>query len=225
MNKCEKCNVLIYDDTDTCPLCRHVLKKDGTERKNTYPDAIRVTRKFRFIENLVLFLSLVAAVASVWVNLLVNEQFGWHFLWCLIVILGLIYANVALRLAVMGRPGYMFKAISLVILAIMFLVGLDYLTGYRGWALDYVFPGGILLVDVAIVVLMIVNHRSWQSYMMTEIFTIILSIIPVILLAVGIIKFPYLALIALTASVFLFLGTLILGDQRARDEMYRRFHV
>jgi len=29
MNKCKKCNVVILDDTDRCPLCKHVLESDG----------------------------------------------------------------------------------------------------------------------------------------------------------------------------------------------------
>jgi hypothetical protein len=60
---------------------------------------------------------------------------------------------------------------------------------------------------------------------MLQILTILMSLIPVILLAVGIVTFPYLALIAFGVSVFLFLGTLIMGDQRAKTELKRRFHI
>jgi hypothetical protein len=47
----------------------------------------------------------------------------------------------------------------------------------------------------------------------------------VILLAVGEVTFSWLAVIACAVSVFIFLGTLIIGDERARTEMKRRFHI
>ena len=48
MNKCKKCNVVILDDTDRCPLCKHVLESDGIPGESRYPDAIATARKFRF---------------------------------------------------------------------------------------------------------------------------------------------------------------------------------
>ena len=73
--------------------------------------------------------------------------------------------------------------------------------------------------------LMCVNRRNWQSYIMWQIFMILCSFVPIILYLTGIIYVPYLALAALGTSVFLFLGTLIIGDRRARVELKRRFHI
>ena len=113
---------------------------------------------------------------------------------------------------------------SLVVLAVVSLFGIDYLTGYHKWSLEISFPIAVLLLDLAILILMVVNRRNWQSYMMVQIFTILLSMIPIVLLVAGVIEFPYLAVIASGVSIFIFLGTLILGDQRARSELMRRFH-
>ena len=67
---------------------------------------------------------------------------------------------------------------------------------------------------------------DWRiEYDASELLTILLSIVPVVLLQMRIIHFPYLAWGSLGVSVFLFLGTLILGDQRARTELKRRFHI
>lgn len=221
MNRCQKCNVIIMDDTDRCPLCQHVLQSDGETMENSYPNAMAVTKRFRFLENLFLFVSIVTGSLLTWINYEVNPEMAWS----LIVGIILVYANVVFRMAVVGKNGYMYKTLILVILAVVMLFGVDYLTGYRRWSLDYVLPCGILVLDLALFVLMLVNRRNWQSYMMAEIFTILLSVIPVVLRIVGVIRFPYLVWIALAVSVFLFLGTLILGDQRARTELKRRFHI
>jgi hypothetical protein len=186
-----------------------------------YPDARIAVRRFRFFENLVLFLSIAAESTMLVIDYMLDAHIGWS----LIVGLILFYGNVVLRLAIVGKSGYQFKIISLVVVAIAVLVGIDYLTGYRGWSINYVFPAGVLLMDLGILILMIINRRNWQSYMMTQILTILMSLIPVILLAVGIVTFPYVALVAFGASVFLFLGTLIMGDRRAKTELKRRFHI
>ena len=209
MNKCKKCNVVILDDTDRCPLCKHVLESDGIPGESRYPDAIATARKFRFVENLVLFISIVAECLLIAINFQVDREVAWS----LVIGIILLYGNVVLRMAILG------------LLAIVMLLGIDYLTGYRRWSLDYVFPGGIIAIDLALFILILVNRRNWQSYMMSELLTILLSIVPVVLLQMRIIHFPYLAWGSLGVSVFLFLGTLILGDQRARTELKRRFHI
>lgn len=221
MSKCIKCGVEIVDQTERCPLCQHVLEHDGKDRQHAYPDVRVAIRRFRFFENLLLFLSIVLESFLIFLNVTINSK----FLWSLIVGLVLIYINVVVRLAIVGRSGYLFKTVSLVVMAVIVLLGIDYLTGYRRWSLNFVLPGGILLMDVGIILLMIINHRNWQSYMMMQIFMILLSLIPLILLAIGIVEYAYPALAAMAMSGFLFLGTLILGDQRSRNELKRRFHI
>ena len=221
MSRCQKCNVIILDHTDRCPLCKHVLEENGTTTEDMYPNAIAVTKRFRILENLFLFLSILIECLLVFINYNADPQVPWS----IVVGLVFIYANIVLRLAIVGKSGYMFKTISLIILAVAMMLGIDYVTGYRGWSLDFVVPSAILVVDLVIFLLILINRRNWQSYMMTEILTILLSLIPVILRLTGMIHFKYLVWIAFGTSAFLFLGTLILGDQRARTELKRRFHV
>ncbi len=221
MSRCQNCNVEIWDHSDYCPLCKCVLEGGGGDQAASYPNARVAIRRFRLLENLILFASIV--VESVLV--LINYWTDTHILWSLIAGLVLFYGNVVLRLAVVGRSGYLFKSLSLIFIGVLTLLGIDYLTGYGGWSLDYVLPSGILFMDLGIIVLMIVNRRNWQSYMMVQILAILVSILPLVLLALGIIRFPYLAVIAMLVSVLLFLGTLIIGDRRARTELKRRFHL
>ena len=121
--------------------------------------------------------------------------------------------------------GYIAKTIVLTLIAILILIAIDFVNGYRGWSVRYVFTAAIILVDVGIIICMIVNRRNWQSYMMWQIFMILCSIVPVILIFTGIVTAQLFALIAFAFSLFLFLGTLIIGDRRARVELKRRFHV
>ena len=80
-------------------------------------------------------------------------------------------------------------------------------------------------MDLAILIMMIVNRRNWQSYMMLQIFMMILSGSGLVLLAMDLLVYPYVMLVAAASSLFLFLGTFIIGDRRARNELKRRFHI
>ena len=177
MSKCNRCGVNIVDNTDSCPLCHHVLVREAEEKNNMYPDARVLTRRFRFLENIVLFLSIVIGVTLMTVEYLTSDMIGWSIM----IVFGLMYVNVLVRLALAGKSGYMFKTICMVILAFFLLWGIDYFTGDSGWSLTYAYPSIIIFMDVVILVLMAVNNRNWQSYMMVQILMMILSSIAIIL--------------------------------------------
>lgn len=226
MTKCDRCGIWIADRTNKCPLCQQVVeaaKDDEVNERNydRYPDVKEVSRKFRFLENLILFISIALESVLMTVDLMYGDGVNWS----LIVLIVFIYANVTLRLAIIGKNGYIFKSVSTFVFTLFLLIGIDMLTGDRGWALTFVFPGAIIAMTVGTLVLMIVNHRNWQSYMMLQIFLILMSSIAIVLVVTDVITFPYIAMAAMAASLFLFLGTLIIGDQRARTELKRRFHL
>lgn len=111
--------------------------RTGYRERAGIPDAIATARKFRFVENLVLFISIVAECLLIAINFQVDREVAWS----LVIGIILLYGNVVLRMAILGKSGYLAKTVCLVLLAIVMLLGIDYLTGYRRWSLDYVFPG------------------------------------------------------------------------------------
>ncbi len=221
MSKCKNCNLEILDHTVQCPFCHFVLENGAEEVSTMYPDVSGKAKQFRLAENIVLFVSILAVCICGIVNYMVGASIPWS----LIVGLAVLYGNIVLRFAVVGKSGYMFKTIFLVVVAILVLIGIDYLAGYRGWAVNYVLPSGILVVDFAILLVMIINHRNWQSYIMVQLLTIVMSLVPLIMYFVGVIQHVILVNVALGVSVFLFLGTVIIGDRKAVNELKRRFYI
>ena len=59
------------------------------------------------------------------VDYMTDHEINWSF----IVLLVVIYANVTLRLAIVGRNGYIFKIVSTFVFTVLFLEGIDLLTG------------------------------------------------------------------------------------------------
>ncbi len=220
MSKCKNCNIEILDETSVCPLCHSVLEQ-SEELENMYPDARHKAQKLLFASRLYLFCAIVLEFVLVMIDFSRESQIRWSVL----VGLGLLYIYTVIRYAIIGKSGYRAKTIVLVLLAVLLAVVVDFVTGYRGWSVDYVASGGILLVDAVIIVLMILNRRNWQSYMMWQITMILFSLVPAVLYWIGIEKNETMTFLPLIVSVFLFLGTLMIGGRRAWQELYRRFHI
>ena len=134
MTKCMKCGVYIADNTDKCPLCQQVVapvelssdNHQGTEgffeqHGTRYPDVKGASRKYRLLENIILFLSIVGQIVLTTVDYMTDNEINWSF----IVLLVVIYANVTLRLAIVGRNGYIFKIVSTFVFTVLFLEGID----------------------------------------------------------------------------------------------------
>ncbi len=220
MSRCKNCNVEILDETERCPLCNSILEQT-VEVENMYPTVRLVTRKLMLISNIYLFSAIVVEVMLIAANVLLESQ-TW---WSLITGLVLVYGYLLLRYAILGKSGYRSKIFILTMIAVLMLIAIDLLVGYRGWAVTYVLPSCIIATDVGILFLMFANRRNWQSYMMWQIVMILISVVSLILSIKGVANQLLLGIAANAASVFLFLGTLIIGDRKARTELKRRFHM
>ena len=210
----------ILDETERCPLCHSVLEKT-VEVENMYPNVRTMTRRLALLSRIYLFVAILVEALLIYLNVLSDSE----MFWSAIPGLAMLYGYLVLRYAILGKSGYKGKIIVLTLIAILMVVAIDFVVGYRGWSVNYALPSAILLVDAGILILMCINRRNWQSYMMWQIFMILCSVVPLVLYAVGIVTAPILALLAFAFSTALFLGTLIIGDRRARTELRRRFHV
>lgn len=220
MSKCKKCNIEILDETDRCPLCNSVLEQT-IEVENMYPNVRIMARKLMLISRIYLVCAIILEVMLVYINVVTGSQ-TW---WSAISALSFLYVYMLIRFAILGKSGYQSKVTMLALIAVLMLVAADFVSGYKGWSVNYALPVVILLVDLSIFILMFFNRRNWQSYMMWQLFMILCSVISLVFSLVGIATRPFMGELAFAASVLLFVGTLIIGDRRARTELKRRFHI
>lgn len=219
MSRCKQCNVEILDETERCPLCHSVLEKT-VEVENMYPNVRTMTRRLALLSRIYLFVAILVEALLIYLNVLSDSE----MFWSAIPGLAMLYGYLVLRYAILGKSGYKGKIIVLTLIAILMVVAIDFVVGYRGWSVNYALPSAILLVDAGILILMCINRRNWRAHDVA-VFMILCSVVPLVLYAVGIVTAPLLALLAFAFSAALFLGTLIIGDRRARTELRRRFHV
>ncbi len=227
MRICRTCHVTIKDQTLVCPLCHSVLETDREtpEEKEyvpgMYPDVKDVSRMLNFVVKLYLFLSIVVEAGLI----AINAVFYSGMWWSLICGVGILYFYITLRYSIQKRTGYKRIILRQIIGGVLLTVAIDVIVGYRGWSVNYVVPSAILLIDLAIIILMLVNIQYWQSYILLQILTMLLSLVALIFWWTGIINHPAVTIVAAAVSAVLFVGTLIFGDRRAKNELKRRFHV
>lgn len=220
MSICKKCNLEILDETERCPLCNSVLEQT-MEVEDMYPNVRVMARKLMLISRIYLFCAIIAEVLLVYINVVTDSEIWWSA----ISGLSFLYVYMLIRFAILGKSGYQSKVTLLSLIAVLMLVAVDFLYGYNGWSINYALPVIILLVDMSILILMILNRRNWQSYMMWQLFMILCSVVSLVFSLIGIATRPFMGELAFAASVLLFVGTVIIGDRRARTELKRRFHV
>ena len=220
MSKCRQCNLEILDETDRCPLCSSVLESTIAV-ENMYPNAKVKTRKWVFMSKVYLFCAIVLEVILFGINYVDNYKIGWSLITGLI----LLYGYLVIQLTILGQAGHKIKIVLLAAITFVMMVVLDLLIGYKGWSVNYALPTCVIILDIGIAVLMLINRRNWQSYIMWQILMLLISGSMILLYIFGIMTSPYVMGIAVMCSGILFLGTLIFGDRRARVEVQRRFHI
>ncbi len=220
MGKCHNCNIEVLDETEYCPLCRSIVEQT-VPVENMYPNIAPRVRKLALASRIYLFCAILAQCVLFCLDLFTDCDVWWSAL----TGVGLLYGYMLLRYAVMGKAGYRSKVIVVVVVGILVTIAVDVIIGYRGWSLDYAFPIWLLVVDAVIIGCMICNHRNWQSYLMWQLFMILCSLLPPLLLRMELEHNQYMAYLPLAASLALFLGTMLIGDRRARTELKRRFHI
>lgn len=235
MKRCRNCHVTILDSTLVCPLCHSVLEgvkmppeqpygeeeTKRSERPGMYPDVKAAARKLNFVVQLYTFLAIVIEAGLIVINYMTFR----HIWWSAISGVAILYFYITLRYSIQKNSGYLRIILTQIICGALLAIVVDWIIGYRGWAVNFVVPSAILLIDLAVGILMLVNQTNWQSYILLQLLTVIFSITVLILWKTGVIVYPVVAFIAAAVSFVMFAGTLIFGDRRAKNELKRRFHV
>ena len=143
MSRCRQCNIEVLDETERCPLCHSVLEPT-IEVENMYPDVKIKTRRMMLLSRIYLFVAIVAEAVLV----AVNHYGDFETAWSLVTGLIFFYGYLVVRFAILGKTGYIAKTIVLTLIAILILIAIDFVSGYRGWSVRYVFPAAIIQVTI-----------------------------------------------------------------------------
>ena len=222
MNKCKYCGVTIMDPVPICPLCKCALEQnDENEGVLRYPNVHIKQQKL----HLVLRIYLTGAIILEALGIYLNVQWYPNYLWSLILGAALFYAYYVMKVSVSHTAGYRSRVIGLTFFSTLYVILIDVVTDFRGWSVNYVLPASIIFMNISVVILIFINRRNWQSYLMIQIGLVFSNLITLILFQIGVLTKPGVSLIAAAVSGATFLSLFIIGDRKARDELKRRFHI
>lgn len=223
MKKCRKCNVNIFDNTHTCPLCKSVLEYDEKDivHENLYPNIEYDVSKYNKIRKIFIFILILVSVVLGYINYLTYSG----VIWSIIAIVAIVYFGVTVTYSIMNNANIASKIFVQTIGAAILIVVVDNVVGYRGWSVNYVIPSIIIFANLAIVICMLINRMNWQSYFMYQIAITVLSFIPLILAGTKIITRPFLAVLTSCISILILIGTIVFGDKSVISELKRRFNT
>lgn len=222
MNSCKRCGLAVNDETDICLFCGMVLSGDGMGTRTIYPD---IRNKTRMIKRLINIASYFAIVLEIFLAV-INYYNYYGIKWSIITGGAIFYIILTLQYTVNKRNGHIKKIFVQMLGAMLLVAVIDFALGFSGWSFNIGIPLIILLLDVIILICMVINFENWQSYLLMQIFTLVMSIIHMVFYMTGIIKNgPLLPWITFGISAVIFTSCLVIGDKKAKSELKRRFYI
>jgi hypothetical protein len=239
MNRCKRCNIEVLDKSLSCPLCNGVLTiedensalsydKEASNSDNDmsgsvmYPDIEPMMKRMRFVTRLVIFCSIVVEGILILINYLTYNKVKWS----IICGVALVYGCFTFIYSVQHNTSHRTKLMTQILGTIIVVIAIDIILGYTGWSVNIALPCIIYFLDGTIVLYMILDRTNWQSYILLQIYSVLLCLIStLIMIFTELFYFKMLMLIADAASLILIGATIAFGDKRATTELKRRFHV
>lgn len=221
MNRCKQCGVIINDETSSCLFCGMVLSGDGNETEDIYPD---IRKKTRFLKRFINIVSYFAVVLEIF--LIVLNYYNYSGIkWSVITGGTIFYMILTLQYTINKRNGHIKKIFVQMLGAMLLVIVIDFALGFSGWSFNIGIPLLILLLDVTILICMVINYENWQSYLLMQIFTLIMSVIHMIFYLTGRVIGPLLPWMTFGFSAVIFTSCLVIGGKKAENELKRKFYI
>lgn len=224
MNKCIKCNIEVRDDSAVCPLCKRVLSRDttleGESKSVMYPKYKHTVKKLKFATRITVFSAVVAEL----IVLLVSLKIGLDLKYAILSAAGLIFGCFSLIFCTSPNKSLQRKIVVELVVAQVLIIVVDTMFDFMEWSIHYGLPAVVVGVDIAMLVLMIVNYTVWIEYLYSIIWILVDSIFCMVLCFIFGDTFPLYSIIAAGVTAVFLGGLIVVGDKQAHSELHRRFH-
>lgn len=219
MEHCKNCKIDVAGKRRRCPLCQGNLS--GTPTEESFPVIPTIYHQFNFLFKILLFITIAGAVIAVAINLIFEETGLWsHF-----VVFGVICLWLSLSFAIRKRKnipkGLLYQVILLSLLCIFW----DFLTGWRGWSIDYAIP--ILCLSVMAAMAVLSKVLEWQIENIIIYFCIdaLFGIIPLIFVLTRIVNVRIPSIICVAGSILSVAAIAVFKGDSIWAELKRRLYL
>lgn len=219
MRYCDKCKLKVRGSDTVCPLCQHKLSGEAEER--VYPLVPTVYRQHKiFIKSLILFTITVGVICAA-VNL-IFPQSGY---WSAFVALGILCFWISLAYAVKKKDNIPKNITVQVFIVSVLSYGWDFLTGWRGWSLNFVIPIACSMALLSLLIVAKVMKIPPGDYIAYITIDIVFGIVPIVFYLCGLLTIVVPSIVCISLSILSLSALLVFEGRNMLQELAKRFHV
>ncbi|MBN2268132.1 MAG: DUF6320 domain-containing protein [Acholeplasmataceae bacterium] len=220
MKYCKNCHVHYDTDLEHCLFCNNELIED--QDKPTYYkfSLIQKKPKAQFFYRLFIFLNIISALVSIYVDYLGSSQLSWS--WVVAVTNGYI---MVMFLMMWPASPWTSRISKIMVVSGLTIILLGLAINDYGWAVDYVFPLTLLMNMLLLSILIIFNRKKWFEYFGNLLIMSIIGLVPGLFNLLNITTVTWPSSASFTYAVVTLLGIFILPSKSSREEFKRRFHI
>lgn len=219
MMYCEKCGVKVRGTNTICPLCQHRLS--GEAEIMTYPLIPTVYRQHKLFFKILILSTIAAGVVCAAVNLILPQS-GY---WSVFVALGIPCFWISLAYAVRKKDNIPKNITVQVFIISVLSFGWDWLTGWRGWSLNFVIPIVCSVALLSLAIIAKVMRMPPGDYIAYFTIDIVFGIIPLVFYLTGLVSITIPSVVCISLSVLSLAALIVFEGKDMMQELAKRFHV
>lgn len=220
MLECEYCKVEIEGEFQSCPLCNGILSGESTVN-STFPLIPTIYQEYNKLIRIMIFISIVTSVVFVAINMIFLKIPRLS----IIIIAALACMWMGLILIIRKKDNIPKTIMWLVALVTALAVIWDYSMGWMGWSINYVLP----LVCTATMIIMAIAGKILKigpkDYIVYILIDSLFGFIPIIFLAIGLLKVTFPSIICVATSAISVSALLLFQGQNTKQELNKRMHL
>ena len=175
--------------------------------------------------NIILIISIAISIILIDVLLLINVLVDKTNHWSLLCVAGILYVYGTIIYTKKRNINIASNVFVQCLLVSLLIIAIDYFIGFSGWSLNVSIPIVVIVANSTLMILTIVSRKRYMKYAMYHILTFLFSMIPLILMFMGIIQNKVLTIVSSSIAAFSLLLTIILCGRAMWIETKKRLHM
>ena len=217
MVKCNKCNVELDTIADICPLCNSEVKN----KKNTTYPVIKNNLTKSLLMKKIFFINCIICI----IILLINYFCTPNVKWSIFVVIQLILTYFIFCKVLSGRNKILRLLFMLNFIISVISIFWDYYVGFSGFSINYVLPSLCISYGIFMIILRFVKYFAFQENTSYIYLNVCIAFVPLILVKLGKITFPLLAVISSVMGVINILVLIIFDWTNFKEDIRKKLHM
>ncbi|MDR1117104.1 MAG: DUF6320 domain-containing protein [Oscillospiraceae bacterium] len=219
MRYCDKCKVEVRGAARRCPLCQHTLS--GKTGSPVYPVIVSIYKAHELMFKVMIFASAFIAVISLAINLMVRDA-GF---WSLFVLLGLSCFWLIFGLGMRKRRNLPKNIVYQVFVVSIISIVWDFITGWRGWSVDFIIPITCVLAMLAMLLVAWIQKIAASEYITCLVADAIFGLLPLVLYLLDLTNVVIPSILCCAISLISLIAIILFQWKTIKLELMKRFHL